>query len=144
MDPSTVFRWIQGERAPTGKGLKRLLEWHDRQKPVGSPASPSASRVLPDLSTADVAELMDHAQRETATNLIRLSRIQGYAEAVLQMLEGVTDRQRHVVNSLAPWAKAEEDAEIKRMRAELDATAVQDDATPPAAAPPHQKRKGPE
>jgi transcriptional regulator with XRE-family HTH domain len=141
MAPSTVSRWLQGDRGPTGKGLNRLLAWAERsmQSDQRHPAPPPSH----------VAELMAIAQRETAGNLVRLSRIHGYAEAVLEMLESVTERQRRVVGSLAPWAGVEEDAEVKRLRAELDATSEQAEqatfdaeTTPPASAAPRRKAKG--
>lgn len=136
MAPSTVFRWLQGDRAPTGKGLRRLLEWAERLD-----GKATRGDVLSE-GLADMDQLIALAQRETAGNMVRLSRIHGYAEAVLEMLEGVTERQRRVVNSLATWAEVEEDVEVRRLRAELDATSERPEATPPAPAAPRRKARG--
>jgi transcriptional regulator with XRE-family HTH domain len=140
MDYSTITRWIKGEREPTGKGLRRLLEWAAKEA-----AKPFPLAAEQPISAEEAIEL---AHRQTAHNLVRLSQIQGYARSVLDMMQAITEQQRAVVDGLSPWLDVEAIVESERIRSELNQTSTKEEqakfkaeTTPPAPAKPRRKAK---
>lgn len=102
-----------------------------------SAAEDSAAYEIPDLGA------LESAEEETAANIVRLSKISGYAEFVLQHLRLITSQQELVVERLKPWIQREKDDERTRMlRAKLDAADHTDPATTPAEEQKRRKGRG--
>lgn len=97
---STLSRWLNRERSPTGKSLQLLLRWFDRYP---SPSAP-AGRVAESVARYDsvIATVI-----ATGENRARLGVVQGYAQFVLDQLVELARKQQQVVDGIKPFAEAE-------------------------------------
>lgn len=104
VSPSTLTLWKSGT-VPTGKSRQKLIAW--------------AKKVT------SVPDVLAVAAERTGQNLVRLSTISGYAQAVLDMMRSVTEQQAQVVESLAPWVDHEADARDIEIAKQTAAAALQ-------------------
>lgn len=86
---STASGWKKSQ--PTGATRRKLLEWAERE---------AQNAELP-------PTILVEAIQRTGANLAKLAEVKGMADAVLRMMQGITEQQQIVVDSLAPWSAAE-------------------------------------
>jgi transcriptional regulator with XRE-family HTH domain len=98
---STLSRWLNAERSPTGKSLQLLLRWFDRYP---SPPLASGGGVREAVARYDsvIATVI-----ATGENRARLGVVQGYAQFVLDQLVELARKQQQVVDGIRPFAEAE-------------------------------------
>ena len=122
--PSALSRWKQGD-VPEGEQREKLFTWAEALPPEPVPAS--------------LDDVIARARLQTEANVIKLGEISGIARTVLTMMEAVTNQQRLVVNSLAPWVEAEDD--LQQTIANVDLPLPPTPSAVPADARPAARRR---
>lgn len=80
------------------------------------------SKVPESDATLPLPDVLASATRRTGEHLVRLSKISGYAEMVLEELQSLAAKQQEVVDSLRPWVEHE----IDSVTSKLDQAATRD------------------